>query len=63
MILEKLGMTHSTLQQPLSPALAANAAAGHLPDGKEMIGKWFFLPEQALDGFVDHSDRSRSTLD
>ena len=50
MILEKLGMTHSTLQQPLSPALAANAAAGHLPDGKEMIGKWFVLPELAPDG-------------
>ncbi len=50
MLLEKLGMTHSTLQQPLSPALAATAAAGHLPDGKEMIGKWFVLPELAPDG-------------
>jgi len=50
MLLEKLGMTHSTFQQPLAPALAANAAAGHLPDGKEMEGKWFVLPELAPDG-------------
>jgi CubicO group peptidase (beta-lactamase class C family) len=49
-LLEKLGMTHSTFQQPLSPALAATAAAGHLPDGKEMVGKWFVLPELAPDG-------------
>lgn len=49
-ILRPLGMTHSTFQQPLSPTLAANAAAGHLPDGKEMIGKWFVLPELAPDG-------------
>lgn len=50
MLLEKLGMTHSSFQQPLAPALAANAAAGHLPDGKEMVGKWFVLPELAPDG-------------
>lgn len=50
MLLEKLGMTHSTFQQPLSPTLASNAAAGHLPNGKEMEGKWFVLPELAPDG-------------
>jgi CubicO group peptidase (beta-lactamase class C family) len=50
MLLEKLGMTHSTFQQPLSPALASTAAAGHLPNGKEMEGKWFVLPELAPDG-------------
>jgi CubicO group peptidase (beta-lactamase class C family) len=50
MLVQKLGMTHSTFQQPLSPALAANAAAGHLPNGKEMEGKWFVLPELAPDG-------------
>lgn len=50
MLLQKLGMTHSTFQQPLSPALASNAAAGHLPNGKEMEGKWFVLPELAPDG-------------
>ena len=50
MFLQKLGMTHSTFQQPLSPALASTAAAGHLPNGKEMEGKWFVLPELAPDG-------------
>jgi len=50
MLLQKLGMTHSTFQQPLSPALASTAAAGHLPNGKEMEGKWFVLPELAPDG-------------
>src|SRR6185369_8216811 len=46
-LLQKLGMTHSTFQQPLSPALASKAAAGHLPNGKEIEGKWFVLPELA----------------
>ena len=49
-VLQKLGMTHSTFQQPLSPDLAAIAAAGHLPDGKEIKGKWFVLPELAPAG-------------
>lgn len=49
-LLEKLGMTRSTFQQPLTAALAANAAAGHLPNGKETEGKWFVLPELAPDG-------------
>jgi len=50
MLLQKLGMTHSTFQQPLSPSLASAAAAGHLPNGKEMEGKWFVLPELAPAG-------------
>jgi len=49
-LLHKLGMTHSTFQQPLSPALASTAAAGHLPNGKEIEGKWFVLPELAPAG-------------
>ncbi|HXM47271.1 MAG TPA: serine hydrolase [Pyrinomonadaceae bacterium] len=49
-VLQKLGMTNSTFQQPLSPDLASRAAAGHLPDGKEIKGKWFVLPELAPAG-------------
>jgi CubicO group peptidase (beta-lactamase class C family) len=49
-LLKKLGMTHSTFQQPLSPDLVTAAAAGHLPDGKEIKGKWFVLPELAPAG-------------
>ena len=49
-LLQRLGMTHSTFQQPLSPGLASRAAAGHLPNGVEMTGKWFVLPELAPAG-------------
>lgn len=49
-LLKKIGMTHSTFQQPLSPDLASRAAAGHLPNGVEMTGKWFVLPELAPAG-------------
>jgi CubicO group peptidase (beta-lactamase class C family) len=49
-LLQKLRMTHSTFQQPLSPDLASRAAAGHLPNGQEMKGKWFVLPELAPAG-------------
>jgi len=49
-VLKKLGMTHSTFQQPLARDFASRAAAGHLPDGKEMVGKWFVLPELAPAG-------------
>src|ERR1700752_2920288 len=50
MLLQKLGMTDSNFQQPLSPQLASRAAAGHLPNGVEMTGKWFVLPELAPAG-------------
>jgi CubicO group peptidase (beta-lactamase class C family) len=50
MLLQPLGMTHSTFQQPLSPDLASGAAAGHLPNGVEIKGKWFVLPELAPAG-------------
>lgn len=50
MIFSPLGMTNSYFQQPLSPELASRAAAGYLPDGKEMVGKWFVLPELAPAG-------------
>ena len=49
-LLQRLGMTHSTFQQPLSPDLASRAAAGHLPNGQEIKGKWFVLPELAPAG-------------
>jgi len=49
-LLQKLGMTHSTFQQPLSPDLASKAAAGHLPNGQEIKGTWFVMPELAPAG-------------
>ena len=49
-VLRKLGMTRSTFQQPLPTQLATKSAAGHLPDGKEMEGRGFVLPELAPAG-------------
>jgi len=49
-VLKKLGMTRSTFQQPLPQQLSSNSAAGHLPDGKEMEGRGFVLPELAPAG-------------
>jgi len=49
-ILKKLEMKDSTFQQPLPTELAARAAAGHLPNGVEIKGKWFVVPEVAADG-------------
>jgi CubicO group peptidase (beta-lactamase class C family) len=49
-ILSKLGMKNSTFLQPLPQSLTANAAAGHLPDGKKMDGKGYVLPELAAAG-------------
>ena len=49
-VLQKLHMKDSNFQQPLSPDLISRAAAGHLPNGEEIKGKWFVLPELAPAG-------------
>jgi CubicO group peptidase (beta-lactamase class C family) len=50
LVLQKLDMKDSNFQQPLSPDLVFRAAAGHLPNGAEIKGKWFVLPELAPAG-------------
>lgn len=50
LVLKRLGMDHSSFREPLPPALAANAAAGHLPNGDEMKGGHFLYPESAAAG-------------
>jgi CubicO group peptidase (beta-lactamase class C family) len=49
-VLDKLGMTHSTYEQPLPAALAPLAATGTYPDGKSVVGKWHVYPEMAAAG-------------
>src|SRR5271165_154672 len=49
-VLAPIGMSHSTFDQPLPPALAAHAAAGHLADGSPVPGKWHIYPEMAAAG-------------
>ena len=49
-VLRKLGMKHSTFEQPLPADLAATAATGHREDGKAIAGKWHTYPEMAAAG-------------
>lgn len=50
MLLRPLGMNNSSFDQPLAPDPASRAAAGHLPNGTEIKGKWFVYPELAPAG-------------
>ncbi len=49
-VLEPLGMSQSTYQQPLPAALHANASAGYRQDGSMVVGKWHTYPEMAAAG-------------
>jgi CubicO group peptidase (beta-lactamase class C family) len=49
-VLGPVGMTNSTYEQPLPPALDKNAARAHGGDGKAMDAKWHVYPEQAAAG-------------
>jgi Beta-lactamase len=46
----KLGMKHSTYEQPLPADLAATAATGHRANGNAITGKWHTYPEMAAAG-------------
>ena len=50
LVLEPVGMTNSTYEQPLPPQRAANAARAHNGRGREMDAKWHVYPEQAPAG-------------
>jgi len=49
-VLEPVGMTHSTYEQPLPAAMDRTAARAHNGDGKAMDAKWHVYPEQAAAG-------------
>jgi len=49
-VLDKIGMTDSSYEQPLPPARAAMTAGGGYPDGKPVHGKWHVYPEMAAAG-------------
>jgi CubicO group peptidase (beta-lactamase class C family) len=49
-VLDKIGMTDSSYEQPLPPALAARTAGGTYSDGKTVHGKWHVYPEMAAAG-------------
>lgn len=49
-VLEKIGMTESSYEQPLPPARAALTATGTYSDGRPVPGKWHIYPEMAAAG-------------
>lgn len=50
MVLDKIGMTDSSYQQPLPSARAAMTANGTYGDGKPVHGRWHIYPEMAAAG-------------
>ena len=50
LVLRRLKMGHSSFRQSLPPRLAANATAGHLPNGQKIDGGHFTYPESAAAG-------------
>jgi CubicO group peptidase (beta-lactamase class C family) len=49
-VLDKVGMTDSSYEQPLPPALAAMTATGTRADGTPIPGRWHIYPEMAAAG-------------
>jgi CubicO group peptidase (beta-lactamase class C family) len=49
-VLEKIGMTDSSYEQPLPSAWAARTPTGTSDDGKPIHGKWHVYPEMAAAG-------------
>jgi CubicO group peptidase (beta-lactamase class C family) len=49
-VLQPLGMTNSTYEQPLPPRLAEKTAAGHRVDRSAVVGRWHVYPEMAAAG-------------
>lgn len=50
LVLDKIGMTESSYEQPLPAERAAITAGGTYMDGKEVHGKWHIYPEMAAAG-------------
>lgn len=49
-VLDPIGMTNSTYEQPLPPNRAPHAARAHSSEGKAMDAKWHVYPELAAAG-------------
>jgi CubicO group peptidase (beta-lactamase class C family) len=49
-VLDKIGMSDSSYEQPLPPARAAMTATGTRADGMLIAGKWHIYPEMAAAG-------------
>lgn len=62
-VLDKLGMTSSTYEQPLPKYKTSLAASGHDPKGKTIEGGWHIYPEMAAAGlWTTPSDLAKFTI-
>ena len=50
LVLDPMGMTGSSFDQPPDGALMSRATSGHFGDGKELPGRWHLFPEHAAAG-------------
>jgi CubicO group peptidase (beta-lactamase class C family) len=63
-VLDSLGMSRSTFEQPLPPDKAAQAASGHEMNGDVVKGKWHIYPELAAAGlWTTPSDLCRVAIE
>ncbi|HKG98317.1 MAG TPA: serine hydrolase domain-containing protein, partial [Pyrinomonadaceae bacterium] len=63
-VLDKIGMKHSTYEQPLSKDWQQQAATGHRPKGEAVKGKWHTYPEMAAAGlWTTPSDLARFAIE
>jgi hypothetical protein len=64
MVLEPIGMTESTYQQPLPETELARAATGYRGGGESVTGKWHTYPEMAAAGlWTTPTDLARYILE
>ena len=63
-VLDKLGMTDTSYEQPLPPSRAATTASGTRADGKVIHGRWHIYPEMAAAGlWTTPTDLSRFAIE
>jgi CubicO group peptidase (beta-lactamase class C family) len=63
-VLQPLGLTNSTYEQPLPKARAADAATGTYADGTSVEGRWHVYPEMAAAGlWTTPSDLARVAIE
>jgi CubicO group peptidase (beta-lactamase class C family) len=63
-VLDKIGMTNSSYEQPLPPSWAARTAGGSDGDGKPVHGRWHIYPEMAAAGlWTTPTDLAKFAID
>jgi len=63
-VLQPIGMTHSSFEQPLPPTLAAMTAAGQYANLQPVKGRWHVYPEMAAAGlWTTPSDLARFAIE